>query len=87
MKHQAPDDSDAHESLNITSLVWETEAERTDSRNTWQNERNVVAEALTEALWTHLSQGASTGEAALEGPVRRSGFGWIVMALTGWEGV
>lgn len=71
----------------MTSLVWETEAERTDSRNTWQNERNVVAAALKKALWAQPSQGASTGEAAPEGPVRRSGFRCIVMGLTGWEGV
>lgn len=44
-----PDDSEAHDSLSLTGLVWETEAERTAS-NMWQNEAIVVAAALPECI-------------------------------------
>lgn len=51
--------------MSIASLIWETEAERTDS-NTWQDERNVVPEALAKCFVDTSGQGGSTDEAARE---------------------
>lgn len=68
--------------LSIVSLVWETEAENTDS-STGQNERRVV----TKALMSQMLRGHIQMEEALGGGSPRET--WSQMdrdGLTGWEG-